>query len=391
MLDFHRVAGKQRPSHASRQFHRHHAQLRVKILHVEAGRHRYGGAQQVAYLLQGLSAHELGNVLICPVAGAIAGPARAHAKVYEIPIRGDLDIPMIWRIRRIIKRERPDVVHLHSRRGADTLGLLAALGSPAPIVISRRVDNRERGWLARRKYALASKVVPISHGIEKILLETGIPTGKIVCIRSAIKLDERLPTRDHAGFSEALQVPAGHRVIAVLAQLIERKGHRYLIDAMPEILSVHPNTRLLILGRGPEQPRIEQQIRRLGLETQIRMAGFREDLPRWLPCFDLVVHPALREGLGVALLEAVAAGVPIVASRAGGVPEIVRDGENGLLVPPADVSALAAAVIGLLGDPARKQAFRQAGRALVEREFSVTRLVDEHLALYNELLGGNRG
>jgi glycosyltransferase involved in cell wall biosynthesis len=115
--------------------------------------------------------------------------------------------------------------------------------------------------------------------------------------------------------------------------------------------------------------------------------GYRDDLPRLLACMDLVVHPATMEGLGVSLLQASAAGVPVVASRVGGIPEAVRDGVSGLLVPPADVAALADAVLALLADPDACRRMGAAGRDLVAREFSVARMVEGNLAVYRELLG----
>jgi glycosyltransferase involved in cell wall biosynthesis len=132
---------------------------------------------------------------------------------------------------------------------------------------------------------------------------------------------------------------------------------------------------------------MEGLVTSLGLERVSRFAGFRNDLDKILPCLDLVVHPAFMEGLGVSLLQASACGVPIVGANAGGIPEIVRDGENGLLVPAGDYAALADALRDLVNDPARMRGMGQAGRVLVEREFSLEAMVEGNLRVYREVLG----
>jgi glycosyltransferase involved in cell wall biosynthesis len=144
---------------------------------------------------------------------------------------------------------------------------------------------------------------------------------------------------------------------------------------------------VLFFGKGPLAGPLQERIDRDGLAGHVRLMGYRDDLPRLLACMDLVVHPATMEGLGVSLLQASAAGVPVVASRVGGIPEAVRDGVSGLLVPPADVAALADAVLALLADPDACRRMGAAGRDLVAREFSVARMVEGNLAVYRELLG----
>jgi glycosyltransferase involved in cell wall biosynthesis len=176
--------------------------------------------------------------------------------------------------------------------------------------------------------------------------------------------------------------------LAVIAQLIPRKGHRFLIDAMPQLLKPFPNLHLLLFGQGPLEDELKQQVDRLALQDQITFAGFRADLPRILPCLDLVAHPALMEGLGIALLQAAGAGKPIVAVRAGGMPEVVKDGENGLLVPPADTDALASALSKLLSDRDLMWRMGQAGRELIREQFSIGRMVEGNLQVYQNLLSG---
>jgi glycosyltransferase involved in cell wall biosynthesis len=176
----------------------------------------------------------------------------------------------------------------------------------------------------------------------------------------------------------------------VIAQLIPRKGHQVLIDALPEVLAAAPHTRVLFFGQGPLREALEAHCAARDVAQHVVFAGFRTDLERVLPCLDLVVHPAFMEGLGVSLLQAASCGVAIVAARAGGIPEVVRHGESGLLVEPGDAGALAGAILALLQDPERRQALGRGGRALVERCFSLESMVAGNLAVYRVLLGKDR-
>ncbi|AAU91854.1 glycosyl transferase, group 1 family protein [Methylococcus capsulatus str. Bath] len=358
----------------------------MKVLHVEGGRNLYGGARQVLYLLEGLEQRGIDNVLVCPAGSELAREAAAHAEVHAIPMSGDLDFRLIGRLYRIIGRVRPDLAHLHSRIGADVMGGIAARLAGVPVVHSRRQDNPEMRWAVAVKYRLHDRVVAISEGIARVLASEGLPAAKLRVVRSAIDPAPFLQPGDRPGFRTEFGLPEDCTVIGVIAQLIERKGHRFLLEALPELTGRYPGLHVLLFGKGPLESSLIETVRHLGLADRVHFAGFRDDLPRILPCLDLVVHPALREGLGISLLQAAAAGVPIVASRAGGIPEAVRDGDNGLLVPPGDAAALAAAIRRLLDDRDLARDMGQRGRALIGREFSVEGMVEGNLAVYRELL-----
>lgn len=361
----------------------------MKILHVEGGRNLYGGAFQVLHLLRGLHARGHRNLLACPRGCALAEAAAPVAEVHAMPMHGDADLLMIARLRGLVRRARPDLVHLHSRIGADVMGGIAARLAGVPVIHTRRVDNPEPRWLVALKYRLHDRVVAISEGIGRVLLAEGLPPEKLRVVRSAVDVEDY--ARGCAG-SEArarLGVPADAMLIGVVAQLIPRKGHRFLIEAMQGLSESHPDLQARFFGQGPLAETLQRQIDAAGLGARIALAGFRDDLPEILPCLDLVVHPALMEGLGVSLLQAASAGVPVVASRAGGIPEAVRDGENGVLVPPGDVAALRAAIAALAADPERRRALGAGGRALMAREFSIDAMVEGNLAVYRELLAEN--
>lgn len=358
----------------------------MKILHVEAGRHYYGGARQVVYIIDGLAARGVSNVLACPVNADIAAAVGASAKVYQLPMRGDLDVGLALRLARLIREVKPDIVHLHSRRGADLWGGIAARLTGTPCVLSRRVDNAESRRQVAVKYRLYDRVITISEGIRQVLLNQGLAPEKVSCVRSAVDASPYLAPVDRDAFRKEFGLPPTAMVIGMVAQLIPRKGHRYLIDAVAQLHAEYPNLRVLLFGRGPLQHELEADIAQRGLSEVMRLTGFRTDLPQWLGGLDILAHPADMEGLGVSLLQAAAAGLPIIASRAGGMPEAVVDGVTGLLIPPGDVAALTAALRRLLDDADLRQRMGTAGRARVLKDFGIDSMITGNLAVYRAVL-----
>jgi glycosyltransferase involved in cell wall biosynthesis len=355
----------------------------MKVLHVEGGRHLYGGALQVVFLMRGLQGEGVTSLLACPEGSAIAQAAAPHAAVHALPLGGDTDFGLVRRLAALIRTQQPDLVHLHSRRGVDLWGALAARRAGVPVVLSRRVDNREPAPWARWKYRRVDRVVAISEGIRRVLLDEGVPADHVVCVRSAVDTqayapDARRDAGERAWFRTEFGLIEGGAALGMAAQFIERKGHRTAIDALPAVLAEHRATRLLLFGQGPLVEPIRQRVASVGLQSRVHFAGFRNDLARVLPQLDLLLHPAEAEGLGVALLQAAACGVPIVAGRAGGL--------NGELIEPGDAAALARQVCTLLADAPRRAAYGQAGRALVLSEFSIDAMVRGNLAIYREVL-----
>ncbi len=358
----------------------------MKVMHVEAGKNLYGGALQVFYLLRELAGEGIENILVCPTGSAIAEQAQDCAVVEACTMRGDLDLGFVGRLSALIDRHQPDLVHVHSRRGADLWSLFAAKRKSVPAILTRRVDNPEPGWFARKKYHGYNKVVAISEGIRQVLLSEGVAVDHVRTIHSAVDSDKFSPGRQRNLLSKRFDVPEDALVVAVVAQLIERKGHRYLFEIVPRLLETFPSLRIVVLGKGGMESQLKQDVAQRGLTENIIFAGFHPDIENILPHVDIVAHPALMEGLGVALLQASACAVPIVGAAAGGIPEIVRHEHNGLLVPPADSEALYEALATLLADADLRALYGKNGRALVESDFSIAQMAKRNAALYREVL-----
>lgn len=359
----------------------------MKILHVETGRHLYGGPQQVIYLARALRDLGHDNLIVCPPGSGIDNAARAAA----IPVRnlfcaGDLDLPFAYRLTQFIGQIKPDIVHCHSRRGADVLGGLAASFADVPAVVSRRVDNTEMRLVAALRYRPFKKVIAISEAIARELRERGVEEERLAIIRSAVDVERFTAGGDCAAFRSEYGVPDGALLLAAAGQLIPRKGHRYLLQAAAELRADHPGFHVLIFGDGYLRNQLQAQAESLGVADVVTLAGFREDLDDYVGCFDIFVHPALAEGLGVAALKAAAAGVPVVGFDAGGLAEAVTDGETGILVPPEDTGALRTAIAALMDDEALRNRMGSAGRKRMQDEFSIVTMAEKHVALYESVI-----
>lgn len=360
---------------------------RMHILHLESGRHLYGGARQVLYLIDGLAGHGVESTLVCPPGSAIATAGKTRGlKIRDLPMHGDLDAGFVRRFRRLIDALAPDVVHVHSRRGADTLGGLAARLAGVPAVLSRRVDSRDLLIFGRLKYHFYQRVIAISERIYQQLTGAGLPASKLQLVRSAIDPAACQASWSRQQFLREFNLQESDFVVAVVAQLIARKGHRYLLEALTKIRMVCPALRVICFGRGPLEKRLKKAIARADLDSVVQFAGYREDLSAFLGHCQLLAHPAMREGLGLSLLEAQAAGIPVVGFRVAGVEEAVADGRTGILVAARDTTALAAVIAEIYASPVRRQALAVAGPAWISTEFSQEKMVRGNLNAYREIL-----
>ncbi|MGD2123866.1 MAG: glycosyltransferase, partial [Gemmatimonadota bacterium] len=216
----------------------------MKVLHLETGTHVYGGALQVLLLVHGLQERGIENLLVVTEGSEVEGEALArNLPVHALPMAGEADLAFPFRFRNLIQARSPDVVHLHSRRGADTLGAVGARWTGVPLVLTRRVDNPELLWAVRAKYSLFSRVITISEAIGRVLVGQGVDAEKIRCVHSALDptpFEDPPPRKD---LLEEFGLEADALVIGMAAQFIPRKGHDVLLRAIPNVLKDQPESR----------------------------------------------------------------------------------------------------------------------------------------------------
>ncbi len=355
----------------------------LTIAHVDAETGFSGGEVQVFLLLEGLRKAGHRCVLFCPPRSRSEAEAAARGfEVRSIPMRADLDLSAVKRLAQGFEALEPDLVHLHTGR-ATWLGGLAARWRGLPAITTRRQDKRLRpGLRTRLIYGHLARAVAISPAVARRLAEGGLDPARIELIPSSTDPGLVEPRRGRAALRDELSLAPDACVLLVLAALVRRKGHDVLLDALARLDPAPP---LLIAGDGEERAALEAQAQRLGLSS-VRFLGRREDKGDLLAACDVFVLPSRLEGLGVAALEAMAAGRPVVASRVGGLAEAVGDESAGLLVPPEDPAALAAALERLIGDPGLRQAFGVAGRARIAQGFLAGQMVNAYETLYRRVL-----
>jgi glycosyltransferase involved in cell wall biosynthesis len=301
-----------------------------------------------------------------------------------------MDVSAAWRLSRLVRSERPEIVHAHDPHAVAMASWALSLSADRtvpPLVASRRVDFPLRTTaLSRWKHRQVRMFICASEMIRQLLLSQGVPAERTVTVHEGIDLAHvaAAPPLDvHTEF----HLPHGAPVVVNIAALAPHKGQRHLVDAVPAVLRVEPDTRFLIVGEGELLPSLRKQVRQHALERHVILTGFRHDALSLLKGADLFVMSSVTEGLGTSLLDAMACSKPIVATRVGGIPEVVADGETGLLVPERDPVALASAIVELLRHPERREAFGAAGLARVTERFSVGRMVDQTLEVYARVAG----
>ena len=296
-------------------------------------------------------------------------------------MRGAWDIAAALSLRRAMRAQRVDVVHTHS--SVDSwVGGLAARSLGLPLVRSRHVSipiPRRRALV----YRLADRIVTSGDTVAGVVAAAGVPRERIVAIGPGV--DTR---RFHPGISgTAVRAELGLTgpVVGLVANIRGSKGHRYFLEAARDVLRVRPDARFLIVGDGIGFDDVRRRVKDLALDDGVIMTGFRRDVPEVMAALDVLVLPSIRsEAMSQVVPQALAIGTPVVGTTVGGTPELVRDGHNGRLVPPADAAALARAIVELLDDPARARAMAQRGQAEVlaqhSLEAAMARTVDVYAA-----------
>lgn len=304
--------------------------------------------------------------------------------------RSEVDLASAWRLSRVLTLHRPDVVHAHDPHAVAmaSLALSFGAGSPGPrLVASRRVDfHLQRHSFSRWKYRQVELFLAASRAIRDILVQDGIPKARIVVVHDGIDVERAThlaPVDIHAEF----WFPKGAPVVVNVGALVAHKGQRFLVEAMAAVRRRVPDAQLVIFGEGDLREPLTRQIKDLGLEKHVVLAGFREDVLAVTKSADLFVMSSVTEGLGSAVLDAMAMGLPVVGTRAGGIPEVIEDGVTGALVPPGEADALADAIVEMLERSDASARMREAGQARVRKEFGVDKLVEGTLAAYRRVTG----
>ena len=344
-------------------------------------------------LLRGLQKKGIDVTLISsPDSTLAAKVAEEGIPVQEIAVRNEADVKGIRQVFQYVNSNDFQILHTHNSH-AHGIAVAVALFLPQiKTVVHRRVDFKPgRDLINRIKYRhLPDRYISISKAIKQVLIDAGVPEDRIDVIHSAVTGMQRVEGARQSVIEE-FRLPEDAIIVGNVANLSDHKGHTYLIDAARIVCHDLPKIYFLVVGRGELEKSLKAKVNELGLSNRFIFTGFREDIERMISSFDIFTMTSHLEGLCTSILDAMSIGVPVVATKAGGIPEIIQDNENGLLAELKDPISIAERFVTLINSPDLKQKIIANGQATVKDRFSIDRMVGQTIEVYRSLLDHNDG
>jgi glycosyltransferase involved in cell wall biosynthesis len=311
-------------------------------------------------------------------------------KVQIFPCAGRFDSKTINSIKNFIDSDRPNILHSHNYK-SNFYAWRALSGRKTPWVTTNHgkrlgmklsVYNRLNILFMKK----ADKIVAVSQALADEMTKKGIPSTKILVIDNGIDLQRFTNLRENNGLRKSFGLNGNNKTIGTIGSLTEEKGHIYLLEAARQFIDKYPECRFLIVGDGGQRQFLEEKTSRLGLSGRVIFTGSRKEVPEILSMLDAFVLPSIKEGLPMALLEAMASRVPVIATKVGAIPNVIEDGISGMLIPPRDPKAIVDAVNSLLSNGHSAQEMAQKGFERVRDNFSSKIMSEKYMAVYKELL-----
>jgi len=356
----------------------------LSLFQVDTGREWRGGQRQVLFLARELRKRGYPFHLVVQPDSPLHEKASAEGlSVLPLRMKGEADLGAILRLARAMRKNRCSLAHFHDAHAVSIGSSAASLAKVPMRIISRRVDFPVK---SRKKYVRnIDAVIAISEEVRKVLIKGGVPDRLIEVVPSGIDFAPFRDVRERDFLRREFGFGPNAYLVGIVAQLEDHKGHRDLIEAAQILKSRSPEIKIVVVGEGSLRLALDKQAHDLSVEDMVYFLGFREDVPRILASLDLFVLSSRMEGLGTSLMDAMAGRLPVVATRAGGIPEVVVDGETGILVPPQDPQALARAILSLYDD--REEAARLARRGceIVHEKFSAESMASQIIDIYERL------
>lgn len=308
------------------------------------------------------------------------------------------DVKALVKLYRLIRRERPHIVDTHTAK-AGFLSRIAARLAGVPVVVHTYHGHVLRGYYSPLKSLLlrlmeralariTDRIIAVSEGVKRELVEYRIaPAEKITVMPLGFDLTPFLECTAHRGrFRSELGLHNGARLVGIVGRIFPIKNHRLFLEAAARVAAEEPDARFIIVGDGILHPEMEQYASALGISDRVIFTGWRRDLPNIYADLDVLVISSNNEGTPVSAIEAMASGCPVVATRVGGVPDLIAEGETGYLVPPGSADELATAILRLLQNPKAASCMGQAAQAVARERFTIQRLILDTENLYQQLL-----
>ena len=373
---------------------------KIKVLHVIGGGEVGGAEELVLTQMQLLDKNRYQPFMVCLCAGTfdeLVAEKGFQAQVMAMKHR--LDLTPVQPLRELIRREGIDIVHTHGVR-ANLVARKAARLEGIPVVTTVHSVLRfdYDSWLKAAFARLITRLtnhnsdhfIAISGAIRDEIESMGVSPAKISVIYNGLNVSRFTESRPAAELARELGLAEGKKVVSMVARLHPVKGHRYFLEAARQVIDAGMEAQFLIIGEGEQRRKLEALVKQLGLQEQVRMPGYWGKVEDIYAVSDLLCVPSVMEGLGLVVLEAMYFGVPVVASNTGGIPEIITEGKNGLLVEPRDADQLARAIKRILTEPGLAESLVAEGHQTVE-DFSQERMARQVEKIYETLKGQGDG
>ncbi|MDX9981639.1 MAG: glycosyltransferase family 4 protein [Lentisphaeria bacterium] len=372
----------------------------IPILHIKDSSGLFGSERVILTLARNIDRRRFDFHLLCMrrrdgrSAPFIELARRSGIQVVPVDVDRRFDGRALKALRGILRDRRIAILHAHDYK-SDLYGLLGSLNLPLKRVLTSHGSTRDsrlkRLYLdldERLIYPRYDRIVAVSAALGRTLSRKPYLNGKVRVIPNGLDADllrTQAQSADRRAGRPAVPKEAGVFLTAVVGRLFPDKGHRYFLEALERLRERHPGLKALIVGDGPEKEALAGRIRAHHLEDAVRMCGFVADMPAVYRAIDCLVMPSLTEGLPYTLLEAMNYGVPVIATAVGDIPDLIRPGRTGVLIPPAQAEAIVNALEAVIRDPASARRLAEAGRRLVQDEYSAASMARHMEKLYLEL------
>lgn len=367
---------------------------RLRVLHVIGGGEFGGAERHILNLAAALDPHQVSVAVACLFARPFADIAKqAGLEAFAFPMRHKLDLRVVGRLVRLINEGGFDIVHTHGVR-ANLIGRLAARRAGRPVIttVHSLLALDYPGLFTRLLNALAERLsrhltaqfITVSQALKDVLVRSGIPADRVTVVYNGVIVDQ--PPAP----AEVLRARLGYApdtpLVGIVARLHRVKGHRVFLCAAREVLARRPGVRFLVVGAGPERQSLEALTQELGIAGAVRFTGFVENIAALMGMLDLLVVASYWEGFGLTAAEALGMGIPVISTKAGGLGEVVRHGETGLLVAPGNAGELANAILWMLDHPEEARMMAARGCEMVRQEFTVEKMARFTMQVYRKVL-----
>ena len=355
-------------------------------LHIDTQRDWRGGQNQILLLLRGLRGRGHKAELMALADTVLEHRAREEEfRVHTIPagfVRGGAALQM----QKLLRGDEFDIVHAHDPHGLSA-AWLARAHRRATLVAHRRIGNPlSPGRVALARYRAARRILAISDFVKQRMIASGIPPAQIDVVYDGVEIPSGTTPDLRRAARQQWKIGEHEILLGCVGRLVPNKGQEILLQALPAVLIDFPDCRLILAGDGKCRPALEKLSRELGIAERVIFAGAVENIAQIYRAIDIFLFPAIGEGLGSSLLEAMSFGLPAVAAESGGVPEIIDDGCDGLLAPASSPKVLAETVLRVLKNPALAAQLGTAARKKIAPQFTADRMVESTLAAYKKAL-----